>query len=47
MTASAVTGSIEEQLSQISASPGLFMANFFWASLIALSILILMLTAVC
>ena len=44
MTASEVTGSIEEQLRQISEAPGLFMANFFWASLIAPSILVLMLT---
>ena len=44
MTASEVTGSIEEQLRQISEAPGLFIANFFWASLIAPSILVLMLT---
>ena len=43
MIASEVTGSIEEQLSQISETPGLYMTNFFWASLIAPSILILML----
>jgi hypothetical protein len=44
MTASEITGSVEEQLGQISEAPGLFMANFFWASLIAPSILVLMLT---
>ncbi len=44
MTASEVTGSVEEQLRQISEAPGLFRANFFWASLIAPSILVLMLT---
>ena len=44
MTASEITGTVEEQLLQISESPGLFMANFFWASLIAPSILVLMLT---
>jgi hypothetical protein len=44
MTASEITGSVEEQLRQISETPGLFMVNFFWASLIAPSILILMLT---
>ncbi len=44
MTASEITGSVEEQLWQISEAPGLFMANFFWASLIAPTILVLMLT---
>jgi hypothetical protein len=44
MTASEVKGSVEAQLLQISEAPGLFMANFFWASLIAPSILVLMLT---
>jgi hypothetical protein len=44
MTASEITGSVEEQLLQISEAPGLFMANFFWASLIAPSILVLLLT---
>lgn len=44
MTASEVTGSVEDQLRQVSEDPGLFMGNFFWASLIAPSILVLMLT---
>jgi hypothetical protein len=44
MTASEITGTVEEQLLQISEAPGLYMANFFWASLIAPSILVLMLT---
>jgi CDP-diacylglycerol--glycerol-3-phosphate 3-phosphatidyltransferase len=44
MTASEITGSVEEQLRQITEAPGLYMANFFWASLIAPSIMVLMLT---
>lgn len=44
MVASDLQGTVEEQLTQIAEAPGLFMANFFIASLIAPALVALMLT---